>query len=161
MELARAWTAFGGASLSLMGVCLGAGARKLARENLMWRREWRQAVGAPGTDEGEGASLALLYRAAGALIGAAGLGVLSASAAGTALVAAPSRPALAGALIAAVGTAAAALKAASLPAAGRPVEGLPPDAPRPFDERASDAAVWALCALWTAFGLLLLRGAFR
>lgn len=159
MDLARGWTAFGGASLALMGASLGAGARKLARENLSWRRQWGQETGVEGGEGTSESSLTLLYRAAGALVGAAGLGVLSSAAAGAAVVAGPSRPALAGALIAAVGTAAAALKASSLPSSSRPPAGLPPDAPRPFDERASDAAVWALCALWAAYGLILLRNA--
>ncbi len=159
MELARAWTAFGGASLALMGGALGAGSRRLAAENQAWRREWRHAVGASGGDPSEGASLSLLYRGGGALIGAAGLGVLSAVSAGQAFVEPPSSPRLVGVLIAVVGLGAGALKALARPAAtrGRTLPLLPGEAPT-LEDRACDAAIWALCALWAAFGVVLSRG---
>jgi hypothetical protein len=161
MELARAWTAFGGASLALMGAALGAGSRRLSAENLAWRREWRHAVGVSEADDAEAASLALLYRGAGALIGAAGLAVLSAVGAGQAFVPGPSSPRLVGVLIALVGLGAGALKALARPSAPRhlPRE-LGAGAAPSFEDRACDASIWALCALWAAFGIFLSRGAF-
>src|SRR3569832_1410231 len=48
VDFPREWTAFGGASLALMGAALSAGALRHAADNLAWRREWRRAVGAPG-----------------------------------------------------------------------------------------------------------------
>lgn len=155
---ARAWTEFGGASLALMGAALAAGARRFARENAAWRREWSRAVGA--AEPGVGRDLGLSYRVAGALVAFAGLGVLSAAASGAVAVAPPAHPRLVGALIAFVGAAAAALKLLTRPRGPRFLEG-EPLLERSFDERASEAAVWALCALWAAYGLILVSGAPR
>ncbi len=89
MDLPRAWTAFGGASLALMGTAIAAGARRHADDNLAWRREWSKASGIPISDPGDGRALVRAYRAGGALAALAGLGVVAAAAAGPARGGAP------------------------------------------------------------------------
>lgn len=62
-DLSREWTAFGGASLALMGAALALGARGHARDNIAWQRERGRLVGAPepaADARVAGASLALL-----------------------------------------------------------------------------------------------------
>ncbi len=51
MDFSREWTAFGGASLALMGAAIGAGARRHAEDNLAWRREWRIGPTGPRTPD--------------------------------------------------------------------------------------------------------------
>jgi hypothetical protein len=165
MDLPRAWTAFGGASLALMGTALAAGARRLAADNLAWRREWCRAVGAPEAGLGDGRVLRLACRVGGTLGALAGLGVAAAAAAGRAL--SPARfgsgdPRALGACFALLGAAFTAMKA-SRGAARVPRflgEGEDPE-PQPLGERIAGASTWLLCALWIAFGLRLLTENLR
>jgi hypothetical protein len=155
-DLAREWTAFGGASLALMGAALAFGARGYARDHHAWERERSRAVGAPEPDAAASTPRARRYRAAGFIVGLAGLAFAAAAAAGRGLTTrtGPADARIGGACLALLGAVFAVSKA--LRGRGRGPRFLPGAADgRPFDERAADAAVWSLCALWTVFGLRL------
>ncbi len=155
MDPARAWTVFGGASLVLMGAALAGGARRHAADALAWQKQRRQAVGAPEPVPPPLPPVRA-YRAGGALLALAGAAL--AAGAQTGLVrargAAESRPGavLIGTAIAACGVGLGTLKILAARTA---------TAPRPLGERLGDAALWTLCALWTAFGTVLVREALR
>ena len=163
MNLPREWTAFGGASLALMGAALVAGARKHAEDNLTWRRQWGQAAGVPDSGPGDGRRLIAVYRAGGALVIAVGLGLAAAAASGRALSSARfghNDARALGACFAALGLAFAALKLSRDVARGPRF--LAADLPTsPLGERLAGAATWGLCALWIAFGLRLLTESLR
>jgi hypothetical protein len=167
VDFAREWTAFGGASLSLMGLVLSAGARRHAADNLAWRREWRRAVGAPDPGPEDVRGLVLGLRAGGGAAAVAGLAVAAAAAAGRALTA--FRPAagevrLLGALFAATGVGVAALNLTRRSARGPrflAFEPLAAASARPIDERVASAAGWLLIVLWIWFGCRLLLEAPR
>lgn len=167
MDFPREWTAFGGASLALMGAALSAGARRHAADNLAWRREWRRATGAPETGAADGRRLVLALRAGGALAAAAGLGVVAAAAAGRELSRyrpPSSEVRLLGALFAAIGAGVAALNVSRRSARGPrflAVEPLAAPSARPLDERVASAAGWLLIVLWIWFGCRLLLEAPR
>lgn len=162
MDFPREWTAFGGASLALMGAALAAGARRHAEDNLAWRREWRRAVGAPEAGPENCRRLVLAFRFGGALGVALGLGAVAGAAAGRPLSSyrpAPGDARLLGALFAAIGAGVAALNLSRRSSRGPRFLAFDPlSAPsaRPFDERAAGAAGWALIVLWIWFGLRLL-----
>ena len=138
---------FGGASLALMGTSLAAGARRHAADNLAWRREWRQAVGARESAAAEGRGLMAAYRAAGALLFLIGLSVALAGLAGRVAVSPLLGARILGACCLALGLGFGALKLSSGAASG----------PRlPEKEPVAALSAWALCALWAAFGLRLL-----
>ena len=165
MDFPREWTAFGGASLALMGAALSAGARRHAADNLAWRREWRRAVGAPDPGREDGRGLVLGLRAGGLVAAAAGAAVVAASAAGREL--SRYRPPageirLLGALFAAVGAGVAVLNLSRRSARGPRFLALEPmTATRPLDERVASAAGWLLIVLWIWFGCRLLMEAPR
>lgn len=159
MNLDQSWTAFGGASLALMGVSLVAGARRMAVDNLAWRREWGRATGREQDPNQDGRALAFVYWGAGALISGAGFGILSA---GQPVVAGPAHSRLAGFLITGVGAGAGALKFIARSRGPRFLDGeTAVGQSRPFDERAAEAATWTLCSLWSAFGVALALGYWR
>lgn len=151
MELARAWTAFGGASLALMGASVACGARRYAADNLAWRRQWSQAVGAAEPAAGEGAPrLIRIYRAGGTLCAGAGAGLAAAALLGRLASRVPPgdpRPVGAGLILLGLGLGAQKIRGGA--AALRP------------DERAAGLALWTLYALWAGFGLKLFLGAPR
>lgn len=161
--LAREWTAFGGASLALMGASLAAGARAFAKDHVDWQRQWSQAVGAP-PPEAEAGRLAGAYRLGGSLIALVGLAAVGAAARGRTLSAGPGNARLAGGCLLAAGLAAAVQKfrretrRAPLFLEADPLAAPPEPG---WGELASDAAAWLLCALWAAFGLRLFMGANR
>ena len=167
MDFPREWTAFGGASLALMGAVLSAGARRHAADNLAWRREWRRAVGAPDAGPENGRGLVLGLRAGGLLAVAAGVGVVVAAARGHELT--RYRPQageirLLGALFAAIGAGVAALNLSRRSARGPRFlawEPLASPSERPLDERAASVAGWLLIVLWIWFGCRLLLEAPR
>jgi hypothetical protein len=164
-ELAREWTAFGGASLALMGQALLAGARSLAKEHADWQEEWSRAVGrTPLARAGNEDFLARVYAAAGAMGLLLGVLILAAAAGGRTLSAGPANARALGAVLAALGLAAAlhkagrALRRAPLFLQADPLAAPPEPS---LGESVSGAAVWLLCGLWAAFGLRLFSGAPR
>ncbi|MDE2510407.1 MAG: hypothetical protein KGL74_04740, partial [Elusimicrobia bacterium] len=66
-EFAREWTAFGGASLALMGAALAFGARRYADDHLDWQRQWSRAAGRPEPPPADPGPLARAYRRIGAV----------------------------------------------------------------------------------------------
>lgn len=146
MNSAQEWTAFGGASLAFMGAALATGARRHAADVAAWRVQQEQAVGSAAARQETTSGVERFYRGSG--IGIFVIGVLvAASAKGVALASAgaPRGGAGLGACVATLGAAFAAAKwRRSLELFARPP-----------DERAADAAIWALCALWLCFGLRL------
>jgi hypothetical protein len=167
MDFPREWTAFGGASLALMGAAIAAGARRHAEDNLAWQREWRRAVGAPDSGAGDARNLVLGYRAGGALGFLAGLGFLAAAAMGRSLTS--SHFALGdaralGACFALLGGAFAMMRLFRRAPRGPRFlihEPLAASDVRPLDERAATAASWALIVLWIWFGLRLILESTR
>ncbi|MDX6768604.1 MAG: hypothetical protein SF051_03670 [Elusimicrobiota bacterium] len=170
-QLAREWAGVAGAAFALMGASLAGRAAAHARENLVWQRQWRQAVGSPAAaeDDGEARRLAAAYRAAGAAFAGAGLLLLGAALLRPDALASWHRPAsigragaAAGGLLLSVagfGTAwSRLLLVERVPAAVRAV--LPAERP-PFGERLARACGWALSFLLSAYGLRLLREALR
>jgi hypothetical protein len=153
VDLPRAWTAFGGASLALMGVALAAGARRHAADNLAWRRQWNREMGVPAADLGDGSLLILVCRAGGTLGILLGLGFIAAAASGRALSSVRfgggDGRAL-GACFALLGAAFTAIKV-SRGSFGERAPG----------EKIADAATWTLCALWIAFGVRLISETLR
>ena len=147
-DLSREWTAFGGASLALMGAALAAGARGYARDNVAWHAEWRRAVGAPEAAPLDADGLIRLYRWIGGLASSLGLAFVLAASMGRALAprTGPADARVAGVSLALLGAGFAAMKVRR---------------GSPHGERGADLAVWLLCALWTAFGLRLYIGAAR
>jgi hypothetical protein len=157
VDLSRAWTAFGGASLTLMGAALAAGARRHAADNAAWQRQWSQAVGAPAS-VAEEAKLVRGYRAAGAACALLGLGFAAASAFGRALVSprfTGGDPRLGGAGLAALGLGFGAVKL-RVAFARAPRFLYDAASKRPLDERLAGLATWALCALRVVFGFQLI-----
>jgi hypothetical protein len=162
VDFSREWTAFGGASLALMGAALGAGARRHAEDNLAWRREWSRAVGAPDAGPDEVRPLVVLFRAGGAIGVLAGLGFVAAAAAGRPLSSShfgPGDARVLGASFALLGACFAALNLSRRSPRGPRFLALdalsaPPD--RPLGERIAGAAGWLLIVLWIWFGLRLL-----
>ena len=167
MNFPREWTAFGGASLALMGAAIGAGARRHAEDNVAWRREWRRAVGAPDSGPGETRRLLIGFRAGGALGVLAGLGFIAAAAAGRPLTSShfgPGDARVLGASFAILGSCFAALNMSRRsPRGPRFLAFDPLAAPssRPLGERVAGAAGGLLCALWIWFGLRLLLESAR
>lgn len=156
MEFAREWTAFGGASLALMGAALAAGARRNASDIRSWRRQWREAVGAAPAPEPGADRLVGTYRAVGGIVALVG-GVLAAAVA-AGFVAPASTPGAGpralGAGVAALGLAFAVRKATAESRGPKFLEtGAFAAGEKPLDARAADALAWALCALWMACGL--------
>jgi len=147
-DLSREWTAFGGASLALMGAALAAGARGYARDNIAWQRERSRLVGAPEPAADGADGLIRLYRGIGGAAAALGLAFVLAAAAGRALAprTGPADARIAGVSLTGIGLGFAAMKARR---------------GSPHGERGADLAVWLLCALWAAFGLRLLIGGAR
>lgn len=156
MDAGRLWNAFGGASFALMGLSLAAGARRHARDNLQWQKQWRQATGRDASGEEGDAGLVLGYRLGGAAMAALG--------AWLALAAPPSRrlpgpgeSLAAGVLLCALALALAWSRFRSRPGRGPSFLAGEELSPRPsWDERLGEAAVWALLALWLAFGASLI-----
>jgi hypothetical protein len=162
LDFPREWTAFGGASLTLMGAAIGAGARRHVEDNLAWRREWRRAVGAPDAGPGETRRLVLGFRAGGALGVLVGLGFAASAAAGRPLTSSHFGPGdarvlgacftLLGAGLGAMGLRRRASRGprflAADPLTASPARGL--------GERAAGAAGGLLCVLWIWFGLRLI-----
>ena len=153
MDLPRAWTAFGGASLALMGAALAGGARRHAEDNIAWRRQWSRAVGAPDDDLGDGRVFVRACRVGGVLGALAGLGFVAAAASGRALSSARFGSGDARVLGACFFVLGAAFTALKLSRAAVPAQAL--------GERIAGAATWALGALWIAFGLRLLTETLR
>lgn len=146
--LAREWTAFGGASLGLMGAALALGARGYARDHAAWQRERNQALGVPAPAPGEPERLTRGYRVGGVAVLC--LGALVFLSATFGIGPAPrvklEDARVSGLCLALLGVTFAGVK-------------LRRGAPRWAD--ASDGAVWALCALWAIFGMRLFLGAAR
>jgi hypothetical protein len=167
VDFTREWTAFGGASLALMGAVLSAGARRHAADNLAWRREWRRAAGVPEPLKEDGRGLILGLRLGGGAAAAAGLAVIAAAAAGIRLTAyrpAPREIRLLGALFAAIGIGVAILNLSRRSARGPrflAFEPLSSAETRPLDERVASVAGWLLIVLWIWFGCRLLLEAPR
>ena len=163
MDFPREWTAFGGVSLVLMGVAIGAGARRHAEDNLAWRREWRRAVGAPEAGPGEGRRLVLAFRVGGALGVLVGLVFAAAAVAGRPLTSArfgPEGVRVLGGSLALLGAGVAASSLYRLAARGPRFLALDPLAApseSPLGERVAAVAGGLLCALWIWFGFRLLR----
>ena len=167
-DFAREWTAFGGASLALMGAALAAGARGYVEDHLAWQREWSRAVGAPAPafDAGRKEFLAFVFRLIGAAGVLAGAGVTLAAASGRTLGsrAALSDARILGASLIVLGFGCTVIKLNR--DARRPSRFLESDplsaASRPgFGALAAETAVWLLCALWTGFGVWLFWEATR
>lgn len=171
-QLAREWAGVAGACFALMGAGLAGRARSHARENVMWQRQWRDAVGAQAVDsaadDAAARRLAWAYRAAGASFAALGLFLLAAALLKPTILAAWQRPAaigrdgalVGGLLLSVVGVALAWTKATALERAPIPVEGAPvPE--RPLGERLAHACGWALSFVLSGYGLRLLREALR
>ncbi len=171
-QLAREWAGVAGACFALMGASLAGRAAAHARENLVWQRQWRQAVGTPSApgaaEEAEARRLALAYRAAGAAFLAAGLALLAAALARPDALAAWQRPAtfgragalVGGLLLSVAGFAMAWSKASSIERAPAVPLGAPPERP-PLGERLAHGCGWALSFVLSAYGLRLLREAMR
>jgi hypothetical protein len=170
-RLAREWAGFAGACFALMGTSLAGRAAAYARENVVWQRQWRQAVGAAaGAEDGaEARRLTTAYRAAGAAFAGAGLLLLGAALWRPDALSAWHRPAsisragaaAAGVLLSVAGFGAAWSKmrlVERVPAALR--DALPAERP-PLGERLAHASGWALSFLLSAYGLRLLREALR
>ncbi|MDE2490056.1 MAG: hypothetical protein KGM24_04365 [Elusimicrobia bacterium] len=168
-DLPRVWTAFGGASLALMGLALAGGARRHAADLAAWRRERRLALGEPEPPGGDVPSPleVLAYRIGGALLSLVGAALAAAASAGSVRAAGPAGTrlgaALAGAVVSACGVGFGTMKTLAGRRGPRFLRGeeLADDAPRRLDERLADGAVWTLCALWAVFGALLARAALR
>lgn len=170
-RLAREWAGVAGASFALMGAAMAGRARRHADDNLIWQRQWRQAVGAAPArrdeeaEEREARRLALAYRAAGLAFTLGGLALLGAAALRPEALAAWQRPpavgrggALAGGLLlSACGFALAWSKAMRVERAS-PLPGGP--APG-FGERFANGCGWALSFLLSGYGLRLLKEALR
>jgi hypothetical protein len=167
VNLAREWTAFGGASLALMGTALCAGARRHVEDALAWQRQRRQAVGAPGEDSDGSPGLLLVYRAGGALVILLGAGLVAGAAAGRALSSTRFGPGDAralGACFTTLGLCFTALKLSRGAARGPrflAADSFAAGSDRALGERIAGAAAWGLCALWAAFGLRLLTETLR
>ena len=167
MNFAREWTAFGGASLALMGTAIGAGARRHAEDNLAWRREWGRAVGAPDAGPGDAGRLVLALRIGGVMGVLAGLGFVSAAAAGRPLTSShfgPGDARVLGACFTLLGSCFAATSLFRRSPRGPRFLAFDPlasPAVRPLGERVAGAAGWLLCVLWIWFGLRLLAEAAR
>lgn len=167
VDFPREWTAFGGASLALMGAVLAAGARRHAADHLAWRREWRRAVGAPDAGPEDGRRLVLALRAGGLLAAAAGAAVIAAAVCGHELSQyrpQASEARLLGALFAAIGAGAAVMSLSRRSERGPRFLAFEPPASassRPLDERVSGAAGWLLIVLWIWFGFRLILEAPR
>lgn len=171
-QLAREWAGVAGVGFALMGASLAGRAAAYARENLVWQRQWRQAVGlppAPGdAEEAEVRRLALAYIAAGATFLVAGLSLLAAAFARPDALAVWQRPATfgragalaGGLLLSAVGFAMAWSKASTLERRPAVPLGVPPERPS-LGERISHGCGWALSFLLSAYGLRLLRESMR
>ncbi len=167
-QLAREWAGVAGACFALMGAGLAGRAKRHAEENVVWQKQWRQAVGAApadrAADEAAGRRLAWTYRAAGAAFAAGGLSLLGAALARPDVLA--WRPAsigpggaLAGGLaLSCIGVGMAWSKASAIEPA--PLGGLPAPA-RPVGERVAHASGWALSFVLSGYGLRLLREALR
>jgi hypothetical protein len=167
-DFAREWTAFGGASLALMGAALAFGARGYVDDHLAWQREWSRAVGAsePVADAGRKGLLLFVFRLIGVAGVLAGAGVMLAAASGRILAsrAAPSDARIMGASLIVLGFGCALIKLNR--DARRPSRFTESDplaaAPAPGgDALAAETAVWLLCALWTGFGVWLFWEATR
>jgi hypothetical protein len=167
VDFPREWTAFGGASLALMGAALAAGARRHAEDNLAWRREWSRAVGAPDAGPGDARRLILGFRAGGALGILVGLGFVAAAAAGRPLTSShfgPRDARVLGASFMLLGACVAALNLyRRAPRGPRFLAFDPLAAPsgRPLGERVASSAGWLLIVLWIWFGLRLLSAGYR
>jgi hypothetical protein len=129
-----------------MGVALAAGARRHAADVAAWQAQHRQAVGAAEGGDIEMERLQKIYRAGGALLAAVGTALaVSARWAGLELRGISRGGAMIGPCVAALGAVFALSKWRAGQAAGE----------KAGDEIGTDAAVWALCALWVGFGLRL------
>ncbi|MFI5348367.1 MAG: hypothetical protein ACHQ2Z_02390 [Elusimicrobiota bacterium] len=163
MNFPREWTAFGGASLALMGTAIGAGARRHAEDNLAWRREWGRAAGVSDAGPRDARRLVLALRVGGVVGVLAGLGIVAAAAADRPLTSSHFGPGDARALGACFTLLGACFAVMSLfrrsPRGPRFLAFDPLAAPpvRSFGERVSGAAGWLLIVLWIWFGLRLLR----
>jgi hypothetical protein len=163
VDFPREWTAFGGASLALMGATIAAGARRHAEDILAWPREWSRAVGAPDAGPGDARRLVLGFRAGGALGVLLGLGFIAAAAGGRPLTSSHFGPAdarMLGASFTLLGACVAALNLYRRSSRGPRFLAFDPLAApsaRPLDERFAGAAGWLLIVLWIWFGLRLLN----
>jgi hypothetical protein len=161
LDFPREWTAFGGASLALMGAAIAAGARRHAADNLAWRREWDRAAGVSGSVPPESPGLVLGFRVGGSAGVVIGLGFVASAAAGRSLTSShfgPGDARVLGASFSLLGAGLAAMRLQRRTARGpRFLTDEPLAAPsaRRLDERIADAAGWALIALWIWFGLRL------
>ncbi len=169
MNLTREWTAFAGSLFTLMGISIGATARRGAEDALAWERQWRVAVGdaSPARDEEpRRRRLVLAYRAGGAFFAAIGLGFLYAAAAGRAPFVArhgARDTAVGGLILLACGLATAFKTARAGRRAPRFLDGemLADDVPAPLGERVAAACSYGMIALFLSFGVRLLREGLR